>query len=57
MNDIVYYKRNTDGKWKGPAKVIGQDGPVVFLWQGRFLIKAYRNRIQPKTYTMKQVVL
>ena len=48
MNDIVYYKRNTDDKWKGPAKVIGQDGPVVFLRHGGFLIKASCNGIQAK---------
>ena len=46
MNDIVYYKRNIDDKWKGPAKVISQTGPVVFLRQGRFLIKTNCNRIQ-----------
>ena len=21
-------------RWKGPAKVTGQEGPVVLLWQG-----------------------
>ena len=37
-NDIVYCKRNIGDKWKGPTKVIGQDGPVVFLWHQGFLI-------------------
>ena len=46
MDDIVYYKGNIDDKWKGPAKRIGQDGPVVFLRHGEFLIKANSNRIQ-----------
>ena len=46
MNDIVYYKGNIDDKWKGPAKRIGQDGPVVFLRHGEFLIKANSNHIQ-----------
>ena len=42
MNNIVYYKRDIEVKWKGPA----QDGPVVFLWHGGFLIKANCNPIQ-----------
>ena len=46
MNDIVYYKRNIDDKQKGPAKVIGQDGSVVFLQHGGYLIKANCNCIQ-----------
>ena len=29
--DEVYYKRSDNNKWKGPAKVIGQDGPVVLF--------------------------
>ena len=32
--DEVYYKRSDNNKWKGPAKVIGQDGPVVFIRHG-----------------------
>ena len=34
----VYYKRNSDKKWKGPGKVIGQDGPLVFIRHGGFLV-------------------
>ena len=31
IGDEVYYKRDTSDQWKGPAKVLGQDGPVLFL--------------------------
>ena len=44
MNGIVYYSWNIDDKWKGT----GQDGPVVFLQHGGFLIKGNCNRIQAK---------
>ena len=29
--DNVYYKRDSDSKWRGPGKVIDQDGPIVFV--------------------------
>ena len=31
LGQEVYYKRKEDVKWKGPGKVICQDGPVVFI--------------------------
>lgn len=34
ITEMVYYKRKDSPEWKGPAKVIGQDGPVLFLRQG-----------------------
>ena len=39
------------------AKRIGQDGPVVFLRHGEFLIKANSNHIQAENLHDKQVVL
>ena len=53
MNDIVYYKRDIEVKWKGPA----QDGPVVFLWHGDSSSKLNVTLSKPKTYMMKQVAL
>ncbi|XP_057310466.1 uncharacterized protein LOC130648431 [Hydractinia symbiolongicarpus] len=35
----VYYKRDDSPKWRGPAKVIGQDGNVVFVWQGSVYVR------------------
>ena len=34
LGDEVYYKRDDSPEWRGPAKVLGQDGPVIFLRQG-----------------------
>ena len=44
--DKVYYKRSDNNEWKGPAKVIGQDGPVVFIHHGGKLVKAHTCHIQ-----------
>ena len=43
--DEVYFKRS-DNKWKGPAKVSGQDGLVVFIRHGEQLVKAHIYHIQ-----------
>ena len=43
--DIVWYKRDRDGKWKGPAKVIFQDGKVVWVRHGASAVRVSVNRI------------
>ena len=40
LRDEVYYKRDSSSQWKGPAKVLGQDGLVLFLSYGARYIKA-----------------
>ena len=47
IKDEVYYKCDNSPKWKGPAKVLGQDGPVVFLHHGTRHTKAHVCRVQP----------
>ena len=47
IGDEVYYKRDDNQAWKGPATVLGQDGPVVFIRQGSHYIKAHTCRVQP----------
>ena len=37
--DRVYYKRPGSVKWLGPARVIGQDGKVVFAIHGGHLVR------------------
>ena len=40
----VYFKKDDSKKWKGPGKVIGQDGKIVFVRHGSTYIRvpAYR---------------
>ncbi|PIK44250.1 hypothetical protein BSL78_18893 [Apostichopus japonicus] len=33
QGDRVFYKRDDSNRWRGPGKVIGQDGKVVFVSQ------------------------
>ena len=41
IGNMVYYKRDSSHEWKGPAKVLGQDGAVLFLHHGAKYIKAH----------------
>ena len=43
--DIVYYKRLKDNKWFGPAKVIFQDGKIIFVRHGSTYVRISANRI------------
>ena len=44
--DKVYYKRPNQNVWKGPGKVIGQDGVVVFVRHGSQLIRVHVCRLK-----------
>ena len=43
---MVYYKRKDSPEWKGSAKILGPDSPVLFLHQGTRYIKANVCRVQ-----------
>jgi ribonuclease HI len=43
--DMVYYKREGSSQWSGPAKVIVQDGKVVFIRHGSYIVRIYINRV------------
>lgn len=43
--DVVYYKRTKDERWMGPAKVIFQDGKVIFVRHGSTYIRVSANRL------------
>ena len=43
--ESVYYKRDGKQMWLGPAKVVAQDGKVVFIRHGGYLIRATPNRV------------
>ena len=42
----VYYKRNEDTKWRGPAKVLGIDGKQVIVKHGGICIRVHTCRLQ-----------
>ena len=41
----VYYKRDGVDKWKGPGKVICQDGKIVFVRHGNVYVRVSTNRL------------
>ena len=43
---MVYYKHKDSPEWKGSAKILGPDSPVLFLHQGTRYIKANVCRVQ-----------
>ena len=45
FGDIVYYKRSKDNRWMGPAKVVFQDGKVIFVRHGAVYIRVSANRL------------
>ena len=43
--ELVYYKREGYEKWLGPAKVVFQDGKVIFVRHGSAVIRVSANRL------------
>ena len=43
--DIVYFKKEGEDTWRGPAKVVFQDGKVIFLRIGSIYYRVSANRI------------
>lgn len=43
--DWVYFKKELSDQWFGPAKVLFQDGKIVFIRHGTYLIRVYKNRV------------
>lgn len=43
--DKVYYKRDLNNRWLGPAKVIFQDGKVVFVRHGATFVRVAPNQL------------
>ena len=47
--DSVYYKRAGEEKWRGPGKVIGQDGKVIFVRHGSVYVRVSPCRLIKQT--------
>ena len=45
FGDKVFYKRDGSEKWLGPAKVMFQDGRIVFLRHGGVVVRVSPNRL------------
>ena len=45
IGDKVFYKRDNDHKWKGPGKVIGQDGKISFIRHGNIYVRVPTYRL------------
>ena len=45
QGDKVYYKRDDSNRWRGPGKVIGQDGKMVFVRHGDQLVRVSTCRL------------
>ena len=43
--DIVYFKKETEDTWRGPAKVVFQDGKVIFIRIGSIYYRVSANRL------------
>ena len=41
----VYHKKENTQEWQGPAKVVHQDGKVIFVRHGAFLLRVFVNRV------------
>ena len=42
---LFFYKRDGKNMWLGPARVVAQDGKVVFIRHGSYLIRVAPNRL------------
>ena len=45
--DSIFFKRQCDRKWRGPAKVLGQDGQQVLIKYGSTYVRVHPCRITP----------
>ena len=43
--DRVFYKRDDNNRWRGPGRVIGQDGKIVFVRHGSQLVRVATCRV------------
>ena len=42
QGDSVFYKRNLDDQWRGPAKVIGHESSIVLVRHGGVVVRVHR---------------
>ena len=52
--ELVYYRRDKDDKWLGPAKVIFQDGKVIGIRTSSSYVRVSANRLWPAGQTLSE---
>ena len=52
--DLVYYRRDKDDKWLGPAKVIFQDNKVIGIRTSSGYVRVSANRLWPAGQTLSE---
>lgn len=50
---LVYYKRDDSKEWKGPGSVIGQDGKVVIIRHGSYIVRVHSSRVVEKNMSVE----
>lgn len=56
LGDVVHYKKENQKRWSGPATVIGQDGKLVFLRHGGFVLRVHVTKIILKSRADNDVI-
>ena len=56
LGDQVYYKKEKQKRWSGPATVIGQEGKLVFIRHGGFVLRVHVTKIVLKIRANKEVI-
>ena len=54
--DKVYYKRNENHEWHGPAVVIGRDGKMFMLRHGGILVRVHECRLCEAIDDIKEIM-
>ena len=55
QGDRVSFKRQRDSVWRGPAKVIGQEGPTVVVKQGGYVSRIHRTQLRKVARTVEEL--
>ena len=52
--DKVFYKRDDSNRWRGPGKIVGQDGKVLFIRHGSQLVRVATCRAVKLDYSRQK---
>ena len=55
--DTVYYKREQDETWRGPARVVFQDGKVIFVRHAGYIITVHSTRLMKAKQRLEKKII